>query len=635
MDHNTNLQISHPISDYIKALYKQSYPELFPDECIMRLSNIEDNLCDVEASGTILEVRLDKEVYAMDYSVCSPAPESGIKEYWLEIDYERYISKDNVKPCVFYDAERLRPDKDDEDFYINVLPKLIGKDMSEALSPALKKAVKLLAGRCNGLYQIGSMSSRGEVSSLRVYTQAMKADMIIPYLKDIGYTGETAYLENFLKKWDSPHILNFDLFEDHIGSKIGINISTLISTVRASYKLLEKFREQRLLLPDREKAIKRFINHPPQKEPYIQNVLSHIKVTFDDDRLISVKAYLEQSSTFINEDADHYFYPWQLNLELTTACPLHCPQCYIGLNTGREMPLETALSWIRDAKKSHVRCINLSGGETLCYPHLERLLEECAALDLRAAISLSGALASKERIKKIIDTGVDEIYVSLNGSTKEINSLTRDGYDDAIKLLALLQELGYDNICINWVMHRCNADDLPDMLSLCEKNNVKKLMILGFKPDSSGNLNGYSTAEQMQQTARIVKKYKGPVYVDAESCFSQLCALIHKSVFTNMNLGLERGCGAGVDGLSVNVEGKLTPCRHLDIPEEYDSISDYWENSKILKHLREISSKPEDCCVECSLNPYCLPCMDISYKLHDRLAFRMDECPLHENYAKH
>ena len=32
MEHNTNLQISHPISDYIKALYKQSYPELFPDE---------------------------------------------------------------------------------------------------------------------------------------------------------------------------------------------------------------------------------------------------------------------------------------------------------------------------------------------------------------------------------------------------------------------------------------------------------------------------------------------------------------------------------------------------------------------------------------------------------------------------
>jgi hypothetical protein len=51
--------------------------------------------------------------------------------------------------------------------------------------------------------------------------------------------------------------------------------------------------------------------------------------------------------------------PWQMNLELTTKCPLHCPQCYVYLNNGREMPLETALYWIRDAAEAGVQHVNL------------------------------------------------------------------------------------------------------------------------------------------------------------------------------------------------------------------------------------------------------------------------------------
>ena len=72
--------------------------------------------------------------------------------------------------------------------------------------------------------------------------------------------------------------------------------------------------------------------------------------------------------------------PLQMNLELTTKCPLHCPQCYVSLNTGREMPLETALYWIRDAASCGVRSVNLSGGETLCYPYLTELIKECRKL---------------------------------------------------------------------------------------------------------------------------------------------------------------------------------------------------------------------------------------------------------------
>ncbi|MBQ9359822.1 MAG: radical SAM protein [Lachnospiraceae bacterium] len=622
-------QITHPVSEYIKALREQSYPEIFSDECIAGLSNIERRLGDTGVSAVCLEIPMDRELPVMDYSVCVPTPDQDIEEYWLEMDYGTYVSGDNINPCIFYDAGRLRPGRDDEDYYKDVLPRLVGEDMASRFAPVLKNAVGLLQGRCDGLYQVGTMEARGEEESLRIYTDYMKAGDIIPYLKDIGYAGGTKGIGTFLETWhNSTLILNFDLFEDHVGPKIGINFSTRLKTLKSTDGLLKKLREQGLLLSVREEAIKRFLRYPPQKEPVIQNDLSHVKVTFIDDGIIAAKAYLQQTTAFIIAEASHYSHPWEMNLELTTACPLHCPQCYVSLNTGREMSLETALYWIRDAARCGVKQVNLSGGETLCYPHLERVLEECGELGLHTAIALSGAGASKDRIKGLIDRGVEEIYVSLNGSTEEVTSLTRDGYAQAMRLLALLQELSFDNICINWVMHRCNADDFPNMIKLCEDNHVKTLIILGFKPDSSGSLSGYPTEKQMRDIAHTVKKYKGSLYIDAEGCFSQLLALIHSGLFGNRNNGIERGCGAGRDGVSVTAGGRLTPCRHLNIPEKWDSISEYWEKSESIKRLREISSSPEGCCAECSLNPYCVPCMDVGHKLHGRLAFEMEECPL-------
>lgn len=127
-----------------------------------------------------------------------------------------------------------------------------------------------------------------------------------------------------------------------------------------------------------------------------------------------------------------------MNLELTTRYPLHCPQCYVSLNNGREMPLDTALYWIRDAADAVVKQVNLSGGETLCYPHLTELIRECHKCGLDSNIALSGAYVTEEKLREFIDAGVTRIFVSLNGSTKEVNEKTRDGYELAIRTLELV-----------------------------------------------------------------------------------------------------------------------------------------------------------------------------------------------------
>ena len=329
-------------------------------------------------------------------------------------------------------------------------------------------------------------------------------------------------------------------------------------------------------------------------------------------------------------DNRYFVHPMQMNLELTTKCPLHCPQCYVSLNNGREMPLETALYWIRDAAEAGVSEVNLSGGETMCYPHLTELISECHGLGLRSNIALSGAYVTEAKLQEFIDAGVSRIFVSLNGSTKEVNEKTRDGYELAIHTLEMLRDMGWERTVINWVMHEYNADDFPNMISLAEEYKVAAIAVMAFKPDSSHQLSSYPTREQMYRVADQIRAYKGDVLIAPESCYSQLATITRRTFFGSMNFGVLRGCGAGRHDFSVTVDGTLTPCRHIEVEEKFDHIMDYWTQSECLARLRAVEDSRKEPCKGCKWEKNCLPCQAVGLKLHDELNYGMAECPAAE-----
>ena len=303
--------------------------------------------------------------------------------------------------------------------------------------------------------------------------------------------------------------------------------------------------------------------------------------------------------------------PLQMNLELTGECPLHCPQCYVEADPSRRMPLETALHHIREAAACGVRDVNLSGGETLCYPGLEELIRACTSYGLVSAAALSGALADEAALRGLLDAGVSQIYISLNGSTREINQKTRDGYEAAVRTLGLLASLRERGILsaqtgINWVMHRTNAEDFSSMIRLAEDCRVDQLVVMGLKPDAAGHLEGFPSREQMTAVARQIRSYAGPLKIGVESCFSPLRALVGESLFT----------------------GAYTPCRHILLPERYPSLDAYWNDSAVLQKLRTAEDHRCPPCTGCRLQAYCLPCMEIGEKLGDSLLAGFPGCPL-------
>lgn len=320
-----------------------------------------------------------------------------------------------------------------------------------------------------------------------------------------------------------------------------------------------------------------------------------------------------------------------MNIELTTKCPLSCPQCYCSLAGGKDIPLEIAVQRIREAAGLGVKDVMLSGGETLCYPYLYDVIKAAGECCLSVNVALSGVGFDRETLQKLINAGVTGIFISLNGSTEEINSISRDGYAFAIRALKLLQESSFPNTTINWVMHSSNADDFPNVVKLAEDYGVRCITILGLKPDSRHTLTTFPTREQMMDMKKFLRAYNGTCMIQIESCFSPMLALYcDTKLFGNFNVSEYNGCNAGKTTVSVSVDGLFSPCRHLDFYESFDSIKEYMERSKTQAQIRELSGSRAAPCCSCRLKDYCRPCLAINEKLCNELCYSFTQCPIYE-----
>ena len=320
-----------------------------------------------------------------------------------------------------------------------------------------------------------------------------------------------------------------------------------------------------------------------------------------------------------------------LNMEVTTKCPLHCPQCYCSLESGKDIPLHIATRIIEESAAEGLTHIEFSGGETLCYPHLIKLISIANQYGIETSISISGWGFNAAQLNKLIEAGIDTIYVSLNGPSEQDNRETRDGYDLAIHALEVLKQNHFPNIVINWVMHRNNADTLPNMIALGREYDVSAILIIEPKPSFKRNLLLYPTKNQLTQTAIIAKHHSGQPELWIHHCFSPLLALCSDNkLWGNSNRGIYKGCSAGLASISVNVEGKFIPCRHLPYPEDSESLHTYWKESVILNSIRSLVFQYRSgLCEACRFSRYCRPCLSHNEDIQ-HLKAEPKECPVRE-----
>ena len=319
-----------------------------------------------------------------------------------------------------------------------------------------------------------------------------------------------------------------------------------------------------------------------------------------------------------------YRVPKLIHFEVTSRCLLRCPQCYNYLSPKQDLQLETIYSYLEEAAEWGVFYIALSGGEPLLYPHLTEVVKRIKELGMKSMIATSGLGLAEQRLNELANAGLGWVWISLNGSTDQVHSLSRDGYQEGIQALELLKQTSMI-YGINWVARRDNAQDFPAMVALAHQYGVKAINILRLKPDAGSYIKNYLTDGEFTGLADYVKTYSDDqVAIWVETCFSAL----RTYTFGDKSSGIEAGCSAGRDSIAVDVEGKLRPCRHLKYPESYTSLKDYWLESERLYQLRTTEENVAEPCKSCTYMPHCRSCRASCQAMYGSFYAGEERCPL-------
>lgn len=274
-----------------------------------------------------------------------------------------------------------------------------------------------------------------------------------------------------------------------------------------------------------------------------------------------------------------------INLNVTSLCPLNCKTCFKNSPKIRNIEIDTAIKFIREAHSLGVKCFNIMGGEPLLYKHIVRVVENCSQHHMISHISTSGYGVNKQIIRDLFDGGLTNIFISLNASSERINKISRNGFQFAVNAIDIIASEYPDNLIILWVANSYNAKHFEDFLQFLKSRGVSRVCILKLKYFNGIAGSMMPDAEDIHHISECMEKYAHFFTFYLDTCFPELVCKVHPEIDINHY----DFCSAGKSRCSINADATFSPCTHFCKNERFASLTDYWHHSGMLKALRENS----------------------------------------------
>lgn len=162
----------------------------------------------------------------------------------------------------------------------------------------------------------------------------------------------------------------------------------------------------------------------------------------------------------------------------TRTCNLRCVHCYTNSENKKysnELTTEEGLNLIDDLASFKIPSLLFSGGEPLMRPDLFRLIERAAVKDIRPVISTNGTLIDKDTAKRIHDSGIVYVGISLDGM-EEINDHFRGvqgAFTKAMKGFENCRSAG-QRVGLRLTLTKRNYEDLDKIFDFIEKEGINR-----------------------------------------------------------------------------------------------------------------------------------------------------------------
>jgi len=296
--------------------------------------------------------------------------------------------------------------------------------------------------------------------------------------------------------------------------------------------------------------------------------------------------------------------------EVTQTCNLSCLHCRASSRFQSyegELTTDEGYRLLEEISNFSRPVVILTGGEPLLRKDIFDLVSYGTKLGLPMALAVNGTLINEEVAKRLLDSGVKRIAISIDGASENTHDSFRGvngAFQGAMMGIKILRK-----VCIPFhistTITRRNKNELSKILDLAQEVGACAFHLFMLVPAGRGQnlieegitareyeeiLNWYYNARRA--TKLTLKVVCAPQY----SRIWRMRAKEEKRISTPRAKGLDkissRGCMAGITFCFISSTGLLKPCGYIektvgDLRRE--GFKRLWEESLLLNNLRTLS----------------------------------------------
>ncbi|PVX24567.1 MAG: radical SAM/SPASM domain-containing protein [Candidatus Bathyarchaeum sp.] len=338
--------------------------------------------------------------------------------------------------------------------------------------------------------------------------------------------------------------------------------------------------------------------------------------------------------------------PFLVVWNFTYKCNLACKHCYSnsGKSETKELSTEEAKKVVKQIADFGVTSLAFSGGEPLMRKDFFEVAKYAVDLGLYVSLATNGTLLNKEVVKKLKETGVHYVEVSLDGVEAKTHDYFRGKEGAFEQTLTGLKNCIDKEICtcIAVTATKNNLKQIPAVLDLSEKMGIDRFTLFNFIPTGRGKdiiAEDPSPEEREQILSYLNKQLSEDRKIAILSTTPQLARVALQCSTTQEDLMMPLahmeaakvskraraladfigGCGAARFYCAISPEGDVQPCVFMPLVVgnlTKEKIGDIWVNSPAFQDLRNRENL-KGRCGKCEYKYVCGGCRARAYAYYD------------------
>lgn len=319
--------------------------------------------------------------------------------------------------------------------------------------------------------------------------------------------------------------------------------------------------------------------------------------------------------------------------EITRNCNLSCIHCRAAATNGPytgELDTPSAMALVDEIAETGSPIIILTGGEPLMREDIFEIAAYGTEKGLRMVMAPNGTLVTEENAKKLKDSGIKRISVSLDAASAQKHDAFRGvegAFAGALNGIRYAKGAGLE-FQVNTTITKTNLKEIPKILELAQNLGAAAHHIFLLVPTGRGKyiINQEISAKEYEETLNWFYDQREKTSLQLKAtCAPHYYRILRqrakeegKSV-TYETHGLDavtRGCLGGTAFCFISHRGVVQPCGFLDVhcgDVTKAPFSEIWQHSEVFRNLRNYKNLKGKCGV-CEYRAVCGGCRARAYE---------------------